>query len=139
MPLYTYLLQQSLIIKQPNHGADLEQLKLSKEPKVLNQLKPVASPSSQPVVSSTSPVSTTTRQSASMASMASPSAPQRPWAAPPLSRLRAALSLSQRLAKKALKSQWNNIRINTRRRRVFTLCKTAPTQGNRNGQRTYIK
>ena len=67
MPLCMFLLLQSLIIKQPNPGADLELLKPSKEPKVLNQLKPVASPSSQPVVSSTSPASTTTRQSASMA------------------------------------------------------------------------
>ena len=100
MPLCMYLLKHSLIIKQPNPGADLEQLKLSKEAKVLNQLKPVASPSSQPVVSSTSLVSTTTRRSASMASMAKPSAPPPPSTAQHPSPHNPALSFSPRLARK---------------------------------------
>ena len=57
---------QSRLIKQQLSGATLERLKLSKSPMVLNQQKSVASPSSRRETSSTSPVSTTTRQSASM-------------------------------------------------------------------------
>ena len=63
---FTSLHLQSRLIKQQNLGATLELLKLSKTPMVLNQWKTAASPSNLPVVSSTSPVSTTTRQSASM-------------------------------------------------------------------------
>ena len=105
MPLVMYLLQHSLIIKQTNNEADLEKLRPSKEPKVLNQLKPVASPSSQPVALSTSPVSTTMKRSASMASMASPSASPPPSTAQQPSPHNPALSLSPRLARKTLKSQ----------------------------------
>ena len=57
---------QSRLIKQQNLGATLELLKLSKTLMVLNQQKSLASPSSRQETSSTSPVSTTTRQSASM-------------------------------------------------------------------------
>ena len=98
--LFTSLHLQSRLIKQQNLGAPLELLKLSRTPMVLNQQKSVASLSSQPVVLSTSPVSTTTRRSASMASMARCSAPSPPSTAQHPSPHNPALSLLPRLVRK---------------------------------------